>query len=115
MIDGDGEEDRGSNAQQRAMLINESAEQMDVFTNTARGGKMMARMARKQSEPHMVAVAFGIVAEGGGLVRRKLSKIAKVAALKRWNTSDDDAVSRVNAAVAVQRHYAPCSSPGSYR
>ena len=40
--------------QQRARLMRLSAEQRPRLTQTAMGGKMMARMPRKTSVPHMV-------------------------------------------------------------
>lgn len=44
--------------QHRARLIRLSAEQRPRLTQTAMGGKMMARMPRKTSVPHMMWMVY---------------------------------------------------------
>lgn len=67
----------GEDLQHRARLIRLSAEQRPRLTQTAMGGKMMARMPRKTSVPHMVwmfySFFFGV--SNTGIVRDLLRRV----------------------------------------
>jgi hypothetical protein len=57
---------------QRQILIRESAEQIPLFTQTGRGGKMMAIKPRKMSEVHIVLFCLSGRADGMSFLVEKV-------------------------------------------